>query len=134
MRNQAASEEWQGEDHNPIDEIEPEEVQENAYREAAMKMLVFLHAAFSYIHEARSKDEMAIRFWAVSSAIDHPACDGKSDLHIASDCSTTRANFSKHKLSFERQNNLPPTFSQKSVAARQSYRATRISQLNESGT
>lgn len=130
--------------HDPIDAMEPhgrEEAEETpemrerriereAYRDASMKMVVFLHSAFAFIHSASNPSERNIRFWAVSSSIDHPACDGRPDTDLASMLGTTRANFSKHKLAFQRQNSLPPTLSQKSIEARQSYRKTRISQLN----
>jgi hypothetical protein len=64
------------------------------------------------------------------SAITHPDVAGKADLLLASMHSTTRANFSKHKVTFERQSNLPPTFAQKSIEARGKYRDARNSQLS----
>ena len=129
---------------DPIDAMEPDaerdetleqasaRIEQETYREAGLKMIVFMHAALNYIHEARTPSEMAIRLWAVSSAVDHPRCDGRSDSDMAAGLQTTRANFSKHKIAFERQTSLPPTSSQKSIAARQSYRETRKSQLNGS--
>lgn len=127
---------------NPIDRMEPREMadespeqamhrlEREAYREAGGKMLVFLHSSLAFIHEAGNESERNIRLWAVSSSVDHPACDGRPDSDIASMLGTTRANFSKHKLAFQRQNSLPPTLSQKSVEARSSYRKSREKQLN----
>jgi len=127
---------------DPVDRIEPEEdyseetldqklqrVEREAYREAAVVMLVFLHSALAFVHEGRDLSERNIRLWVVSSAVSHPACEGRSDAELAALCGVTRANFSKHKLSFQRQNRLPPTLSQKSVKARQSYRESRHKQL-----
>lgn len=126
---------------DPVDHLEPgqeiEETQEQrerriereAFRESSLSMIVFMHAAFNFIHEARSQSELAIRFHAASAAIDHPALREKSHTEIAASLGTTRANFSKHVLTFERQNGLPPTLSQKSKAAQESYREARKAQL-----
>ena len=124
----AADDPRASEDSDILDQIEPED-RTSDYREAAQKMIVFIFSAFNFIHEARTQNEMAIRFWAVSSAIEHPVIDGRSDAAIAKILGTTRANFSKHVLSFEKQNHLPPTLSQKSVEARTSYSNARNAQL-----
>ncbi len=128
---------------DPVDHLEPgqeiEETQEQrerriereAFRESSLSMIVFMHAAFNFIHEARNNSELAIRFHAVSAAIDHPALREKPHTEIARSLGTTRANFSKHIVTFERQTNMPPTFSQKSEKARESYRKSRIAQLHE---
>lgn len=128
---------------DPIDRIEPgadhgdetseqqaRRIEHESYREAAMRMLVFLHSSLAFIHEGRDATERCIRLWVVSSAVSHPACDGRSDAELAALCGITRANFSKHKLSFQRQNSLPPTHAQKSIEARQSYREARKEQLS----
>jgi len=126
---------------DPVDHMEPgleiEETQEQmlsrieheCYREAGIKSLAFTFSLLAFINEASSPTEFLIRFWAVLSSLDHPACDGRNDSEIAGTLGTTRANFCKHKLSFQRQNTLPPTLSQKTVAARQSYRVARKAQL-----
>ena len=114
---------------DPIDTIEPMEKKENEYREASLRMTAFMFAAFNFIHEARNQNEMAIRFWAVSSAIEHPAIDGRSDSDIARMLGTTRANFSNRIITFEKQNALPPTMIQKSMKARESYSSARKKQL-----
>lgn len=128
---------------DPVDHIEPGQerpdetheqtvsrIEHEAFREAAMKMIVFMHASFAFIHEASTEAERGVRLWVVSSTIDHPACDGRNDSELAAFCGTTRANFSKHKLTFQRQNSLPPNLTQKSVEARTSYREARESQLS----
>lgn len=128
-------------EHHPVCDLEPgaeivetqeqreQRIEREAYREAAIKSIVFMHGVMAFIHEARSPQEQAIRLWVVSSTISHPACQGRSDSDLANMCDTTRANFSKHKLAFQRRNSLPPNLSQKSVEARKSYRQARISQL-----
>jgi hypothetical protein len=127
---------------DPVDHLEPgqeiEETQEQrerriereAFREAAIKQIAFVHAIFSFIHEASNEEELKTRVWVVSSAIQHAACDGKSDSAIADGLKITRANLSKHKLALQRQNLLPPNISQKSVKARNAYSQTRKLQLN----
>lgn len=105
-------------------------IEHEAYRDASLRMIAFLHSTIAFLHSAGSDKERGIRLWVVSSSIDHPSCDGLADCEIAAQCDTTRANFSKHKLAFQRQNSLPPTLSQKSVEARSSYRIAREKQLN----
>lgn len=102
----------------------------NLHREAGLKMIAFMYSAFNYVHQAKTQNEMAIRFWAVSAAIDHPALNGRPHLEIAAELGTTRANFSKHVVTFENQNDLPPTLSQKSNEARASYSEARKAQLS----
>jgi hypothetical protein len=101
----------------------------NEYRDASLKMIVFMFSAFNFIHEAKTQREMVMRFWAVSSAIEHPVIEGKSDSQIAKIIGTTRANFSHLVLSFEDRNNLPPTLSQKKTASRTTYKLARKKQL-----
>jgi hypothetical protein len=126
----------------PVDHLEPgveieethdqreRRIEREAFREASLKMIVFMHAAFNFIHEAKTQGEMAIRFHAVSAAIDHPALAGQTHTEIARALGTTRANLSKHIVTFERQNDLPPTLSQKSESARHKYSEARKAQLN----
>ena len=113
-----------------LDELEPLDIGLNEYREAAGKMISFMHRVFSFIHEAHNREEVIIRLWAVTSAIEHPAINGRSDLQLAEDLGTTRANLSKHIIAFERRTSLPPTCSQKSVKARGKYRQAREAQLS----
>lgn len=128
FNHDAADDPQASEESDLLDQIEPDE-QTNEYREAALRMTAFMYAAFNFIHEARSQNEMAIRFWAVSSAIEHPAIEGRSDSEIARMLGTTRANFSNRIITFEKQTNLPPTMSQKSMKARESYSTARKKQL-----
>lgn len=127
--------------HDPLDEMgEPMEheetedqrvsrIEREATREAGMRYIAFMWGALNYIHEAKGAGEMAIRLWAVSAALDHPACGGRPHSEIAANLGTTRANLSKHIVAFERQNALPPTSSQKSEEARASYSVARKKQL-----
>jgi len=128
--------------HDPVNGIEPveeiEETQEQrekriereAFRDAATKFMAFMHSVFAFIEGGKSGAEKEIRKWVVMSGLTHPICEGRPDSSIASMLGTTRANFSKHKLSFQRQNSLPPGLGQKSVEARDSYRKSRKSQLH----
>ena len=115
---------------DPIEEMEPGEEQTNEYREAALRFIVFMHSSFTFIKAARTLEERDLRTSVVMSALDHPDYAGNTDTELAARAGTSRANWSKHKLAYERQNSLPPTSSQKSVEARSAYRETRISQLN----
>jgi hypothetical protein len=126
---------------DPVDHLEPgEEIEENAeqrerriereaYREAALKSIAFSHSWLAFILAGKTDHERVIRAWAVCSTLNHAVCDGKSDSAIARELGTTRANFCKHRLTIQRQNSIPPAPSQKSVAARNTYSATRNSQL-----
>jgi hypothetical protein len=129
LNHDAADDPRASEESHMLDQIEPEQIT-NDFREAAQKMVVFLFSAFNYIHEARNQKEVTIRLWAVSSAIEHPVVAGRSDIDLARMLGTTRANLSKHILTFEKQNHLPPTLSQKSIQARNSYSKARKAQLN----
>lgn len=127
---------------DPVDHLEPgqeiEETQEQrerriereAYREAAIRETGFRHSMLAFILEATNDHERLIRIWAVCSTLNHAACEGRSDSAIASGLGTTRANFCKHRLSFQRQNSIGPSPSQKSIEARNEYSEVRKSQLN----
>lgn len=113
-----------------LDDLEPQDAPENAYREAAQKSLAFLFGVIQFLHDAKTDRERGLRLWAISVALQHPATGGRSAASIAADLGVTRAALSKHVVTFERGHNLPPAFSQKSEAARQVYRTTRESQLS----
>ena len=119
------------EEYDETQEQRERRIEREAYRDAAIRFISFIHSAFAFIHSAGNDSERAVRLWAVSSTINHPACDGRADTELARNLGTTRANFSKHKLAFQRQNSLPPTLSQKSPEARNSYRIARKAQLSE---
>ena len=112
------------------DEIEPLDIGTNEYRETSRRMLSFIHKTIGFLLEGEKRKEIIIRAWAVASATEHPFVNGRSDLQLAEDLGTTRANLSKHIIAFERRTSLPPTSSQKSVKARGKYRQAREAQLS----
>jgi hypothetical protein len=126
-----------------IDEIEPEydfheetpeqrdlRIEKGAYREAAKKHITFLMSMLNFLHAAKTAQELAARIWIVSSAIDHPCVeDFDSNTQIANKIGISKADYSRHLVTFQRYNNMPPSSFQKRVEARESYRKTRKNQL-----
>jgi hypothetical protein len=102
------------------DEIEPPETT-NEYREASRRALSFIFSLVEYLASYRNPKELEVRFWAVTSALQHPACEGLADRELSEMLETTRQNLSKHLTNFERLNGLPPGLGQKGVAARVAY-------------
>src|SRR5688572_17939473 len=86
---------------DPVDHLEPDaeieetgeqrerRIEHEAYRDSSIRFIAFMQSAFAFIHSAGSDSEMAIRFWAVSSTISHPACDGRTDTELARTLGTT---------------------------------------------
>jgi hypothetical protein len=117
------------EEYDETQEQREKRIEREAYREAAIRETGFRHSMLAFILEATNDHERLIRIWAVCSTLNHAACDGRSDSAIAGGLGTTRANFCKHRLSFQRQNSIGPAPSQKSIEARNEYSEVRKSQL-----
>ena len=117
-----------------LDEIEPDEVVINQYREAARKHIAFLFSTIQFVLDAKSAPEARLRAWGVAKALGHPAAAEKSDEEIARFCGygDDRAAANKHIMAFSRGHRLPPSLSQKSDAARSTYSAARTAQLSKS--
>lgn len=130
LDHDAADDPHASETHHPIDDIEPEPINENAYREAAQRGLVFLFAALQFVSDGKSNSEKGLRLWAVMCALEHPAVEGRTESEIATTCGYSRAALNKHVMAFSRASQLPPALSQKSTEARSKYRAARKAQLS----
>jgi len=107
---------------------------------------IWMQLVIGFLRESNNNSELATRALSVASALSHVSCAGQSDSDLAKSLATkhsckecgkvthhnvTRANFSAHKLAFQRQNNLPAIGAQKSVEARNAYSDNRKSQLSE---
>ncbi len=116
-----------------LDEIEPDEVAINQYREAARKHIAFLFSTIQFFLDAKSDRESKLRQWAAAKSLGHPAAAEMSDAEIARLCGygDDRAAVNKHVMAYSRGHRLPPSLSQKSEAARQTYSAARTAQLSK---
>lgn len=128
---------------DPVDHMEPgqeipdetpeqfrKRIERETYREASIKFFATTMAILNFLHESRTASEMSARLWVVSSALDHECVqDFDSNTQIAEKLGISKADYSKHLVTFQRANSLPPSSFQKRVAARESYRQSRKFQL-----
>jgi hypothetical protein len=109
------------------------QAERRATRDAAKKFFSQIHAVLTFVAGGRSsrdmQSEMGCRLLVVMSAYQHPRAIGRSDIDLAAECGVHKADFSKHKRSFQRGQLLPPVGAQKSVEACATYSETRKEQL-----
>jgi len=121
---------------DPIDEIEPEIVQADAYREAAKIGLQLINNCLLFILKTPMNRESRIALWQVAFGIGLPLCAGRSMTEIAEEIEKlapgdglTRACISKGATLFRRMNGLPPNAYMKDEESLGSYSEARKAQL-----
>ena len=111
---------------DPIDEIEPEIVSADAFREASRIGLRLLNNAMLAMLQGRMS---RVTFWQICYGIGLPLTEGRSMSAVARELGVTRAALSKGSQKFRRSQGLPPNQNGKSIIASKSYSTTRSSQL-----
>lgn len=111
-------------DHStPIDELEPEQDDSDAYREASRRFAKLFDQAMWHL-------PASLEMWQIAFAIGSSRTCGKSMEAIAKEYGFTRAAISKGVKAFQRSNNIRPIRgTQKDEDACRKYQQIRLSQL-----
>ena len=117
--------------HNPIDDIEPQELQSDLLRDARLQTVRLLNSFGNVIERAltdpsANRERIATAFWGVAYGLGLNCCAGVSMTERADSLRIERATISKAARNFVTANGLPPSFYMKVEGASDSYRATRI--------
>ncbi len=108
------------------------EEQENAYREAAKRLLPAIVGMLNYIREGKRGDnDMRFRLAVACHYFQHPAYAGKSMAEICDMFGKTRAAGSTQLLRLQRKQHLVELVGQKSKETRATYYTERKSQIQE---
>lgn len=110
-------------------EAQVDRAERRTTRDCAIKFILQLHKALSFILETNSREETEMRLLIVASAYSHPITSGKSDWALAAMCNTSRANWGARLTEFQRRGIIPIRAAQKSIESRKTYSEKRISQL-----
>jgi len=123
----------------PVDEIEPELSNHEAYREASRKFKRVLNASFKHfglsLYRIKSSDpaitQIRTAYWQICFALGLQVCEGKSMTEHARDLGVERAAISKGATMFCRVNELPVSFYMKKELSQNSYRTARIQSIRQ---
>jgi hypothetical protein len=119
---------------HPVEDIEPEISQHEAYAEAARRFTKVMLAAFSHVESvlfrpnATMKD-VAVAFWQVAYPLGISSCDGLNMTERAEQLDVERATISKFATTFCRGQGLPPSFYMKGPDAPKSYQTARCKSI-----
>ena len=105
--------------HHPIDDIEPEPQISEAYRDAALRLVLVLEIAYDFVVQS-DRPRMAMQ--QVGIALGLPSALRASETELALLNQVTRQDFSKGVTRFLRVSQLPPALGIKSDAAKASFR------------
>lgn len=112
-------------DRHPVEDIEPEQSLEDAYREASRRFLrVINHVMTAF------RNDRCSQWWQFQFALGTRACMGKTMTHAATLCGVDRAAISKGAVEICNTLGLPPSAYMKDEDARESYQQTRKAQLS----
>ncbi len=114
---------------DPVDLLEPETFEPNAFREAAIRMIVVLEAADTFVSGAR---DARLAWIQVSIALGLHSTLGKSETEIAAEMGITKQAISRGTVTFLRITGLSPAFGLKTTAARRTYQKTNGGRFAES--
>jgi hypothetical protein len=104
---------------HPVDEIEPEIEQSEAYRQAALRFLYVLEILYDFVVQS-DRPRMAMQ--QVGLAMGIPAAAKMTEQEFALLNQVTRQDFSKGVTKFLRVSQLPPAFGLKSDESKLGYR------------
>jgi len=137
MHTSRPPEEWIDRRH-PVDDLEPEESPHDVYREAGLKCVRVMNAAFAHIGAAlarqhSTRQDILVAFWQPAYAMGLMLCDGKSVTDRAHQLGVKKATLSKGMTQFCRANNLPPSDYMKDALASKSYKNARKESVKKHG-
>jgi hypothetical protein len=121
-------------DQHPVDDLEPEISQHEAYKLAAQKFTKVMLAAFSHVESvlfrpnATMKDVM-VAFWQVAYPLGISSCGGLNMTERAEELDVERATISKFATTFCRGQGIPPSFYMKGPDAPKSYQTARCKSI-----
>jgi hypothetical protein len=108
--------------HHPVDDLEPQPEQSEAFRDAALRLIPILEIIYYFVNNS-SRPRTAIQ--QVDVALGIPAALAHSEHEFALINQVTRQDFSKGVVKFLRMAQLPPSLTLKSDAARAAYQYCR---------
>lgn len=114
---------------HPVEDLEPEIADTDAYREAARIGLRLINSAMLAILQTRMTKETATALWHVAYGIGLPLCEGRSMTETARELGVERATVSKGAKAFQRRNGLPTNQYMKDEDAVAVYSEARKGQL-----
>lgn len=123
-----SNEQKQSYEHHPVEDIEPEEIPENVYREGCARLLISLGKALLFILNSRNKT-IAVYQIAYAYGVEI-ICQGRGMTEIAEYLTAngfqiTRAAISKEAVNFCKINGLPPSTYMKEESFREAQRKSK---------
>lgn len=130
MNDHPTPEEWITR-HNPVDDLEPQELQSDLVRDARRQTVRLLNAFGATIERtlvdpSADMTRVATAFWGAAYGLGLNCCSGVSMTDRATSLGVERATISKAARNFVTANGLPPSYYMKVEGAADAYRATRI--------
>ena len=113
---------------DPIDDIEPQVVTTDAYREASRKFFSLIDPIMEMLRADKYK---ASRWWQIQFALGTSHCIGRDMGHAGALCGVDKAAMSKGAVEVCNILKIPPSPYMKNEAARKSYKQLRKKQLKK---
>lgn len=133
MSDHSLPEEWIDR-REPVDDLEPIELESTKLRDARLKCVCLINAFASHIEAALLRpgatvQDIAVAFYQPVYALGCNICDGVSMTERSQMWGVERATISKGATAFCSGNGLPPSFYMKKEEAQNSYRGARVESI-----